>query len=133
MDNSIYYNYTKEERLRFSRRLPLLRTLFGITQEDLAAKLNVSRQTVSAMESSKILSNRDILSILAVAVIEIRSNNTSSAKLDYEIMMRILGDENDDLCNRLEEARISCGTTNGIGESRKRIIEAYKNYISAKA
>ena len=58
--------------MEFKKKLKYLRKQKGFTQEDLAEKLNVSRQSVTKWESGKSLPNlvniKEILNIFSVSI-----------------------------------------------------------------
>ena len=49
----LIYNYYQNKRIKMKNRMKEFRAIHDITQEELANKLNVSRQTILAIEKNK--------------------------------------------------------------------------------
>lgn len=79
IENSIYLRNTIVELLR--KELPVLRTKARISQEDIAEKIGISRQTYSSIETGK----REMSWTTFLALIAYFQNNESTKKMIGEI------------------------------------------------
>lgn len=79
IENSIYLRNTIVELLR--KELPVLRAKARISQEDIAEKIGISRQTYSAIETGK----REMSWTTFLALIAYFQNNESTKKMIGEI------------------------------------------------
>lgn len=77
--NSIYLRNTIVELLR--KELPVLRVKARISQEDIAEKIGISRQTYSSIETGK----REMSWTIFLALIAYFQNNESTKKMIGEI------------------------------------------------
>ena len=79
IENSIYLRNTIIELLR--KELPVLRAKARISQEDIAEKIGISRQTYSSIETGK----REMSWTTFLALIAYFQNNESTKKMISEI------------------------------------------------
>lgn len=79
IENSIYLRNTIVELLR--KELPVLRAKVRISQEDIAEKIGISRQTYSSIETGK----REMSWTTFLALIAYFQNNESTKKMIGEI------------------------------------------------
>ena len=79
IENSIYLRNTIVELLR--KELPVLRAKARISQEDIAEKIGISRQTYSSIETGK----REMSWTTFLALIAHFQNNESTKKMIGEI------------------------------------------------
>lgn len=79
IENSIYLRNTIVELLR--KELPVLRAKARISQEDIAEKIGISRQTYSSIETGK----REMSWTTFLALIAYFQNNESTKKMIGEI------------------------------------------------
>lgn len=79
IENSIYLRNTIVELLR--KELPVLRAKARISQEDIAEKIGISRQTYSSIETGK----REMSWTIFLALIAYFQNNESTKKMIGEI------------------------------------------------
>ena len=79
IENSIYLRNTIVELLR--KELPVLRAKARISQEDIAEKIGISRQTYSSIETGK----REMAWTTFLALIAYFQNNESTKKMIGEI------------------------------------------------
>lgn len=79
IENSIYLRNTIIELLR--KELPVLRAKARISQEDIAEKIGISRQTYSSIETGK----REVSWTTFLALIAYFQNNVSTKKMISEI------------------------------------------------
>lgn len=79
IENSIYLRNTIVEFLR--KELPVLRAKARISQEDIAEKIGISRQTYSSIETGK----REMSWTIFLALIAYFQNNESTKKMIGEI------------------------------------------------
>ena len=79
IENSIYLRNTIVELLR--KELPVLRAKARISQEDIAEKIGISRQTYSSIETGK----REMSWTTFLALIAYFQNNASTKKMIGEI------------------------------------------------
>lgn len=79
IENSIYLRNTIVELLR--KELPVLRAKARISQEDIAEKIGISRQTYSSIETGK----REMSWTSFLALIAYFQNNESTKKMIGEI------------------------------------------------
>lgn len=79
IENSIYLRNTIVELLR--KELPVLRAKARISQEDIAEKIGISRQTYSSIETGK----REMSWTTFLALISYFQNNESTKKMIGEI------------------------------------------------
>lgn len=110
----------------FQRYLPVFRTAMGMTADDLAAALDVTRTTVLNIENGRVkIQKIYILAFMSIMQIYIDSGGSDIVTF----IVTSLLDDNRRLGEILEKARYKSGRRAGIAEAQKNIVDAYKDYM----
>ena len=140
MTNLSIYDQLPEKVELFQRYFPVFRTAMGMTADDLADVLDVTRTTIANIENGRTKMQK-IYILAFMAVMQIYIDTGGNDIITFIVTSLINGatppgirplteSEQRRLGEILEKARFKSGRKAGIAAGQKNVIEAYKNYIS---
>ena len=126
MTESTIYDQLPEKVELFQRYLPIFRTAMGMTADDLAGALDVTRATIANIENGRTkIQKIYILAFMSIMQIYIDSGGSDIVTC----IVTSLLDDDQRLGELLEKARYKSGRGAGIAEAQKNIVDAYKDYM----
>lgn len=134
------FDHQPEKVELFQKYLPVIRTAMGMSGDNLAEVLGVTRTTILNIENGRVkLQKIYILAVLAVMQIYIDTGGYDIVPFIITSLLngvtppgiRFLNeDEQQELGDILEKVRFKSGRRAGIEAGQKNVIKAYKDYIS---
>lgn len=138
--NLTIFDYQPEKVELFQRYLPIIRTAMGMSGDNLAEVLGVTRTTILNIENGR-MKLQKIYILAVLAVMQIYTDAGGNDIIPFIITSLLNGAtppgirglneaEQRELGDILEKARFKSGRRAGIAAGQKNVIRAYKDYIS---